>query len=130
MKAKLLTTALAGLGILLVSTLSIAAPHDHKRGYGHAYGHPPKPHYNYRDYSPQANYGPPRHRANQAAAYHRWQVGQRLPQAYRGRAYYVNDWRAYRLSAPPRGHRWVNVNGDYILVAVASSIITQVLFGR
>lgn len=68
-------------------------------------------------------YGSPR-------PYQDWRRGQYLPTAYRGRTYYVNDWRSYNLYEPPRGHRWVRVNGDYVLVAVASNIIAQILLGR
>lgn len=62
--------------------------------------------------------------------YYEWNRGQRLPVVYRQREYYVNDWRTYRLYEPPRGYRWVRVNGDYILVSVISNVIAQILLGH
>jgi Ni/Co efflux regulator RcnB len=34
------------------------------------------------------------------------------------------------LPHPPRGHRWVRVNGDYLLIAIASGVIAQAIFAR
>jgi Ni/Co efflux regulator RcnB len=42
----------------------------------------------------------------------------------------VNDWRSHRLSAPPRGYQWVQVGGDYVLVAIATGIIAQLLLNQ
>jgi Ni/Co efflux regulator RcnB len=53
--------------------------------------------------------------------------GGRLPSEYRGSPYVVDDWRGYHLSAPPRGYHWVQTGGDYVLVAIASGIILQLL---
>lgn len=61
---------------------------------------------------------------------HEYYRGDRLPAEYRHRNYVVNDWRGHRLSAPPRGHQWVQSGGDYILVAVATGIIAQLLLGQ
>ena len=60
-------------------------------------------------------------------AFHR---GERLPAEYRHRNYVVDDWRGHQLSAPPRGYHWVQTGGDYVLVAVATGIIAQLLLGR
>jgi Ni/Co efflux regulator RcnB len=56
--------------------------------------------------------------------------GDRLPADYRHRNYVVNDWRSHRLSAPPRGYQWVQSGGDYILIAVATGIIAQILLNH
>ena len=58
---------------------------------------------------------------------HRWVKGYRVPPQYRGQQYVVQDWRGHRLSAPPRGYHWVQYGGDYMLVAIASGVITQLL---
>lgn len=55
--------------------------------------------------------------------------GARLPLEYRARYYVVDDWRNHRLNRPPRGHHWVQVGPDYVLVAIATGIIVQVLLG-
>jgi len=56
--------------------------------------------------------------------------GQRLNQEYRGSRYVVSDWRARHLSAPPRGHQWVQAGNDYVLAAIATGIIAQVLLSN
>jgi len=57
-----------------------------------------------------------------------WRRGERLPAAYRSRAYAV-DYRTYRLAAPPRGYEYRRVGDDVVLTAIATGIITSVLFG-
>lgn len=50
-----------------------------------------------------------------------------LPRDYRSRQYVVDDWRDYRLAPPPRGYHWVQVGGDYVLAAIATGLIMQIL---
>jgi Ni/Co efflux regulator RcnB len=59
-----------------------------------------------------------------------WRRGGRVPPEYRGRNYVVNDYRAYRLQPPPRGYQWVGVGGDYVLAAVATGVIMQIVVGQ
>lgn len=61
---------------------------------------------------------------------HQFHRGERLPIEYRHHNYVVEDWRAHRLSAPPRGYHWVQVGGDYVLVAIASGIILQLMLSN
>jgi len=61
---------------------------------------------------------------------HRWNRGDRLPQQYRDRQYIVNDWRGHHLSAPPRGYNWVQNGSDYLLVAIATGVIAQLLLNH
>ena len=56
-----------------------------------------------------------------------WHKGERLPSEYRDRSYVVDNWHEHGLHAPPRGYQWVGVNGDYVLAAVASGVIADVL---
>lgn len=58
---------------------------------------------------------------------HDFRRGGRLPVEYRSRQYVVNDWRGHRLSAPPRGYHWVQTGGDYVLAAIATGIIAQII---
>jgi Ni/Co efflux regulator RcnB len=56
-----------------------------------------------------------------------WKRGDRVPLAELDR-YYVDDYRAYRLSAPPAGYRWVRpVDDRYLLVEVATGLVAQAL---
>jgi Ni/Co efflux regulator RcnB len=58
---------------------------------------------------------------------HAFYRGDRLPAEYRQRYYVVDDWRGHHLSAPPRGYHWVQTGADYVLVAIATGIILQLL---
>jgi Ni/Co efflux regulator RcnB len=42
----------------------------------------------------------------------------------------VTDWRGHHLSAPPRGYRWVQHGNDYVLVAIASGVIADLLLNH
>jgi Ni/Co efflux regulator RcnB len=62
---------------------------------------------------------------NQAPRFRRGDV---LPYQYR---HYVNDWRAHRLYAPPYGYQWVQADtGDYLLIAVATGLIANLLLSQ
>lgn len=56
-----------------------------------------------------------------------WRRGAYLPVAYHAPRYVVNDWRAHRLHQPPRGHQWVNVDGSFVLAAIAGGLIAHVI---
>ncbi|SPL71658.1 RcnB family protein [Acinetobacter stercoris] len=68
------------------------------------------------------NYG----QANRVVVY---RAGDRLPDIYRSSRYYINDYHRYDLYEPPHGYHWVNIDGNYILVALATGIISQIFFG-
>lgn len=50
-----------------------------------------------------------------------------IPREFRNRQYYVTDYRPYHLSPPPRGHQWVQVGADYVLIAVATGLIAHIV---
>lgn len=56
--------------------------------------------------------------------------GDRLPTYYRAPQYVVEDWRGHGLRTPPRGYHWVQTGGDYVLVAIATGIILELLLNR
>ena len=56
-----------------------------------------------------------------------WHRGGHIPREYRDHVVVVNDWRAHRLAAPPRGYEWVRVGPDYVLVAVRTGVIAQIV---
>lgn len=59
----------------------------------------------------------------------KWARGQRLPANYRARNYQV-DWRSHHLRQPPRGYQWVQVDGQYVMVALATGLIADALFNH
>lgn len=90
--------------------------------------HGPPPYYRH-DQRPQAHYRDD-HRGRGVGPGYRYYRGDRLPPSMRSRHYVVNDWRGHHLSAPPRGHRWVQVGADYVLIAVATGLIAQFVLSR
>ena len=84
----------------------------------------PRSHY-YTSYRPRyqaTRYVPPRGYVSRS-----WHVGHYLPPTYRG-GHYVVDYRHYRLAPPPRGYHYIRVDDHVVLAAIASGLITEVLF--
>ncbi|WP_333586927.1 RcnB family protein, partial [Phenylobacterium sp.] len=92
---------------------------DHRRYNGYYYqnrwyyGPPPQAYYNHPYYRP---------------GYVAWQRGAVLPPHYRG--YVVHDYHRYRLRPPPRGYAWYQVGNDYLLAAVATGLIFEIINSR
>ncbi len=119
------TSLLCSAMLLSFSAVAAAQPQDH--GHGHdqqdQHGH-------------QDKHGRPDHNDHQK---HRgmsdrghsegwYKKGGRMPSEYRGRTYVVTDWHRDHLRAPPRGYHWVRSdNGDFLLVAITSGIIADLL---
>ena len=57
-----------------------------------------------------------------------WHRGDHLPRSYYSSSYIVNDWRPYRLYAPPYGYHWVRVGNDVLLTALATGVVLDVLY--
>lgn len=81
------------------------------------------------DRTPRYQQNRPMYRQDMPRPHQNWQRGDRVPQKYRSKGYYVNDWRTRELPPPPSDHRWLRVNGDYVLVGIATGIISQILLG-
>jgi len=58
---------------------------------------------------------------------HHWSKGYRMSAAERGRYGEVRDYRRYRLAPPPRGYHWVKADNDYLLVGVATGLISSII---
>jgi len=71
-----------------------------------------------------------RHDERGAGPQHAFHRGDRLPPEFRSHQYVVDNWREHRLSAPPRGYHWVQTGGDYVLVAIGTGVILQLIFGN
>lgn len=69
-----------------------------------------------------------RYQAPRGYKRHHWRYGERVPVSYRSSRYVVHDYRAYRLYAPPRHHHWVRVDNDVVLAAIASGVVTAVVY--
>lgn len=105
------TLALALGAALLISNAAMAQQHDH----------PP---------------GDDQHRENAVmhdrGAKEGWyKKGGRVPQDYRDNRYVVTNWQAEHLREPPRGYHWVRSdNGDFLLVAISTGVITDLMLSH
>lgn len=75
---------------------------------------------------PVAYYGHPGYRPGYSA----WRRGAYLPSYYRGHGYVVNDYYRYNLRSPPRGYYWYRTGNDYVLAAIATGLIFDVIANR
>jgi Ni/Co efflux regulator RcnB len=74
------------------------------------YGAPPRSYYGDRYYRPD---------------YRRWERGYYAPTYYRSHVVY--DYHRHGLRHPPRGYRWVRADHDYLLIAIATGLIADVI---
>jgi Ni/Co efflux regulator RcnB len=70
------------------------------------------------------------HRWNGAGPDHSFRRGDRLPSRYRNHQYVVNNYREHHLRPPPRGYHWVQTGGDYVLAAVATGLIADLIINH
>lgn len=73
--------------------------------------------------------GMPRQQVMPTIPHRDWHKGQRVPAEYRNYNFVMNDWRGHGLNAPPRGHQWLGVNGDYVLVSTNNWTISNIVSG-
>ena len=59
-----------------------------------------------------------------------WSRGHRLPPEYRRNDHVVNDWQSNHLRRPPRGYHWVRADDKFVLVAVTSGIIADIILNH
>lgn len=135
-------TTLIVAGILGVTSFAATAQPQPPRG-----GHGPAPHYQPgpaahqpphvapRPHGPAVGAPPQAHRPGHpsrmgAGPDHKWVKGSRIPPQYRTPHYVVKDWQRHGLKRPGRGQQWVQNGSDYLLVAIASGVIAQVVFGH
>ena len=123
---------LAGLLVaaaVAVPALSMAQDrddhHDDRRAeQGHDDHRAPPPHDDHRAAPPHDEH------ARGAGPDHSWHKGDRIPASYRDKRYEVRDWKARHLRQPPRGYHWVQVNGDFVLAAIATGVIADLLLNN
>jgi Ni/Co efflux regulator RcnB len=72
---------------------------------------------------PAYYYGRPGYRPGYTA----WRRGGYLPPYYRGNGYIIHDYGYYRLRPPPRGYYWYRAGNDYVLAAIATGLIFDII---
>lgn len=140
---KRILVLLAGALLAIDAGAAMARDHDHDRhhergdwhGERHGGGWRDERHHHhdgrheYRRYAPppRYGYGPPRHW--HPGYYYappprpHWARGHR----YYGPRYVVADYGYYRLRPPPPGAYWMRNDGDFLLVALATGIILDIV---
>ena len=58
-----------------------------------------------------------------------FRLGGHIDREYRNRAYEV-DYREHHLRRPPEGQRWVQVGADYVLIAIATGVIANIILNH
>ena len=54
----------------------------------------------------------------------------RITTEYRNGQSAVNNGQDHHLNAPPRGQQWVQADWNYVLIAIATGIIAQLVPGQ
>lgn len=89
-----------------------------------AYDHDAPRAYAPRSYAYGGYYGAPHYRPYYGPSY---SVGSYAP-VFAARRYWINDWQARRLYAPPYGYEWVQTDtGDVLLIALATGLIANAI---
>jgi Ni/Co efflux regulator RcnB len=134
---KKLLSLCAACGVVLMLASGSVLAQDHGRGHdnghhGHSDGDRGNGHGNDRyvrhdDHRGNGHYRNWNDRGRHEGWYKR---GGHLPVEYRTR-YVVTDWRHDHLRQPPRGYHWVRSdNGDFLLVAITTGIIADLLLNH
>ena len=98
---------------------------DRGGGYRDERGYRGGPGPGYGDPGPRGgNYGSRGYGGGAPRSY-RFVRGQQLPPEYRG--YVVGDYERYHLRRPPRGYYWDRAGDDFVLAALASGLIFEVI---
>ncbi|MEK1886071.1 MAG: RcnB family protein [Phyllobacterium sp.] len=103
--------ALAAIALSLITKPAAFAQQRTHQGYG--YGHPQKEVIVKKTVTVKETH---------------WSRGKRLPPSYR--RHVVRDYHRYHLRTPPRGYQWVKADNDYVMVSVATGIISALVQAR
>ncbi len=79
--------------------------------------HPPQVRQEHRRYSTPRPVG-------DVSRFHR---GRPLPKTYHHHHHVLHHWHDHHLHRPPHGHHWVVVDSHYLLVAIATGIVVDIL---
>lgn len=129
---KLLLSAVATT--LIASPILAAAPASAAQWHGrtatrttHVVRQQPSRHvYNRTAYRPQQSVT---YRQSYQPNYRSWNRGERFDSRYASNYRVIDNYRDYRLQAPPYGYQWEQSGNDAVLVALASGLIGAVIGG-
>lgn len=79
---------------------------------------------------PRDDHGPQEeHHDDHAPPPHHWAKGQRIEKEDWDRGQHI-DYHEHHLRAPPRGYEWREVDGQYVLAAIAGGVIASVILNQ
>ena len=113
---KHLLSAAAALSLLAAPVSTAWAQPDHHDSMHGSSMHGPSMH-------GSAMHGPSMHGG------HSWHNGGHIAQADWNRGRHI-DYRHYHLRQPPRGYEWREVDGNFVLAAVATGLIASVMLAN
>ncbi len=70
------------------------------------------------------------YRAPRGYSYHRFSYGDRLPQEYFARDYWIVSFGDFGLMSPPDGYVWVRYGPDAVLIDEYTGEIVQIVYGQ
>jgi len=115
-----LTLALLA-GSLLAGPAAFAAPHADRGREERAFEHRGFEGRRYEDRDRSSARTEPRFEP------HFWSRGEFLPVGYFGRSARIPPYAFYRLRPPPPGCAWVQVGDDFVLTAIATGLVVDVV---
>jgi Ni/Co efflux regulator RcnB len=147
MRTYLKSTAAFGMALSMLAAPAFAQPDKHDDGHDNGQ-HTMAPQHSQMQYAPQQHqvmqqqqpmqHEPQQHQPQQhqyvqheqvqpqhqqMASSRHWRHGQH----YDGSRRVVGNWQHYHLRQPPHGYEWVQDGSQFVLIAVASGIIADVL---
>jgi Ni/Co efflux regulator RcnB len=109
-------------GLLCGSGLAVASPQDD-------HGHGDDKHWDDHDHDHGHN---PKDEGRHDNGKHKgwYKKGDRLPDQYYAREYYVTDYSRYHLRRPDPGYRWVRADGgQFYLTLISSGVVIDISAG-
>ncbi|WP_267220906.1 RcnB family protein [Dyella silvae] len=127
---RFLSFAIAAV-LLASSGLTVASPQDeHDHGYDK---HGDRDDHGYDKHADRDDHGHnPKDEGRHDNGEHKgwYKKGDRLPDQYYGREYYVTDYDRYHLRRPEPGYRWVRAEGgQFYLTLISNGVIIDVATG-
>ncbi len=130
MNKKIIATAM--MAIFLTTGSAAFADNDNHRGRDSHSQHDDRDrgHGNDRGNKHDGRHDNGRHNGRGAGPQHNYYKGGYVSREYRQRQYVVNDWHGRHLQAPPRGYHWVQTGPDYVLIAISTGLIAQIILSN
>lgn len=129
MSSKIIISAMLAIG-LATGGSAFADDHRNDKGRNSHSQHDNRGHDNRNDKHDDKHHDNGKHNGRGAGPQHNYHKGGYVSREYRQRQYVVNDWHGRHLHAPPRGYQWVQTGPDYVLIAISTGLIAQIVLSN